>query len=217
MLAETDEWENLYLASGPDQMLLLDFKNPELRHLQGRSLAEVAAERGVHPAELAMDLVVEDGSRVGVAYFLMSEENVRRKVALPWVSFGSDAGAPAAEGVFLRTSSHPRAYGNFARLLGRSVRDEGVIPLEEAVRRLTGLPASNLRLAERGLLQPGYFADVVVFDPAEVSDHATFQDPHRYATGVLHVWVNGEPVVTGGEHTGALPGRVVKGPGWAAR
>jgi N-acyl-D-amino-acid deacylase len=217
MLAETDEWENLYLASGPDQMLLLDFKNPELRHLQGRSLAEVAAERGVHPAELAMDLVVEDGSRVGVAYFLMSEENVRRKVALPWVSFGSDAGAPAAEGVFLRTSSHPRAYGNFARLLGRYVRDEGVIPLEEAVRRLTGLPASNLRLAERGLLQPGYFADVVVFDPAEVSDHATFQDPHRYATGVLHVWVNGEPVVTGGEHTGALPGRVVKGPGWAAR
>jgi N-acyl-D-amino-acid deacylase len=164
-----------------------------------------------------MDLVVEDGSRVGVAYFLMSEENVRRKVALPWVSFGSDAGAPAAEGVFLRTSSHPRAYGNFARLLGRYVRDEGVIPLEEAVRRLTGLPASNLRLAERGLLQPGYFADVVVFDPAEVSDHATFQDPHRYATGVLHVWVNGEPVVTGGEHTGALPGRVVKGPGWAAR
>jgi N-acyl-D-amino-acid deacylase len=217
MLAETDEWQNLYLASGPDQMLLLDFKTPELRHLQGRSLAEVAAERGVHPAELAMDLVVEDGSRVGVAYFLMSEENVRRKVALPWVSFGSDAGAPAAEGVFLRTSSHPRAYGNFARLLGRYVRDEGVIPLEEAVRRLTGLPASNLRLAERGLLQPGYFADVVVFDPAEVSDHATFQDPHRYATGVLHVWVNGEAVVTGGEHTGALPGRVVKGPGWAAR
>jgi N-acyl-D-amino-acid deacylase len=216
MLADTDAWENLYLASGPDQMLLLDFKNPELRHLQGKSLAEVAAERGVHPAELAMELVVEDGSRVGVAYFLMSEENVRRKIALPWVSFGSDAGAPAAEGVFLRTSSHPRAYGNFARLLGRYVRDEGVIPLEEAVRRLTGLPAANLRVAERGLLQPGYFADVVVFDPARVADHATFQDPHRYATGVLHVWVNGEAVVTGGAHTGALPGRVVKGPGWSA-
>ena len=217
MLAGTGAWENLYLAAGPEQMLLLDFKNPELRHLQGRSLAEVAAERGVHPAELAMDLVIEDGSRVGVAYVLMSEENVRRKVALPWVSFGSDAGAPAAEGVFLRSSSHPRAYGNFARLLGRYVRDEGVIPLQEAVRRLTGLPAANLGIVERGLLRPGYFADVVVFDPARIADHATFEDPHRYATGVVHVWVNGAAVVADGAHTGALPGRVVHGPGRTGR
>lgn len=214
MLTPTDEWENLYLAAGPEQMILLDFKNPRLRHLQGRSLAEVAAERGVHPAELAMDLVVEDGSRVGVAYFLMSEENVRRKVALPWVSFGSDAGAPAAEGVFVRTSTHPRAYGNVARLLGRYVREEGVVPLEEAVRRLTGMPAEHLRIRHRGLLQPGYYADVVVFDPERVADRATFEDPHRYATGVLHVLVNGEPVVADGTHTGALPGRVVRGPGW---
>ncbi len=140
---------------------------------------------------------------------------MRRKIALPWVSFGSDAGAPATEGVFLRSSNHPRAYGNFARLLGRYVRDEGVIPLEEAVRRLTGLPAETLGLRERGLLQPGFHADVVVFDPGAVADHSTFQDPHRYATGVVHVWVNGEAVVRDGEHTGATPGRVVHGPGWA--
>jgi N-acyl-D-amino-acid deacylase len=214
MRTPTDAWENLFLAAGPEQMVLLDFKNPRLRHLQGRTLAEVAAERGFDPAELAMDLVIEDGSRVGVAYFLMSEDNVRRKAALPWVSFGSDAGAPAAEGVFVRTSTHPRAYGNVARLLGRYVRDEGIVSLAEAVRRLSGLPAANLGLRERGLLQPGYFADVVVFDPATVVDHATFEEPHRYATGVVHVLVNGEPVVEGGAHTGALPGRVVRGPGW---
>lgn len=214
MLVPTDEWENLFLAAGPEQMLLLDFKSPRLRHLQGRSLAEVAAERGVHPAELAMDLVIEDGSRVGVAYFLMSEENVRRKVALPWVGFGSDAGAPAAEGVFIRTSTHPRAYGNFARLLGRYVRDEGLVPLAEAVRRLTGMPAEHLGIEERGLLAPGYFADIVVFDPERVADHATFEEPHRYATGILHVLVNGRSVVADGTHTGALPGRVVRGAGW---
>ncbi len=214
MLAPTEDWENLYHAAGPEGMVLLDFKSPELRHLQGRTLAEVAAERGGHPAEVAMDLVVEDGSRVGVAYFLMSEDNVRRKVALPWVSFGSDAGAPAAEGVFVRTGTHPRAYGNFARLLGRYVRDSGVVPLAEAVRRLTGFPAETLGLTERGLLEPGHFADVAVFDPARIEDHATFEDPHRYATGVVHVFVNGEQVVRDGEHTGALPGRVVRGPGY---
>jgi N-acyl-D-amino-acid deacylase len=214
MLTATGDWENLFHAAGPEQMLLLDFKNPELRHLQGRTLAEVAAERGDHPAEVAMDLVVEDGSRVGVAYFLMSEENVRRKVAIPWVSFGSDAGAPAAEGVFVRTSTHPRAYGNFARLLGRYVRDEEVVPLAEAVRRITGLPADTLGLADRGLVAPGYFADLAVFDPARIADHATYEDPHRYATGMVHVLVNGEQVVRDGEHTGALPGRVVRGPGW---
>jgi N-acyl-D-amino-acid deacylase len=195
-------------------MVLLDFRSPELRHLQGRTLAEVAAERGAHPADVAIDLVIEDGSRVGVAYFLMSEDNVRRKVALPWVSFGSDAGAPAAEGVFLLTSTHPRAYGTFARLLGRYVRDEGLVPLAEAVRRLTSFPAENLGLAERGLVEPGYFADLAVFDPARIADHATFDDPHRYATGMVHVFVNGRQVVEDGEHTGALPGRVVRGPGW---
>jgi N-acyl-D-amino-acid deacylase len=214
MLTPSDEWENLHLAAGPDQMVLLDFRSPELRHLQGRTLAEVAAERGAHPADVAIDLVIEDGSRVGVAYFLMSEDNVRRKVALPWVSFGSDAGAPAAEGVFLLTSTHPRAYGTFARLLGRYVRDEGLVPLAEAVRRLTSLPAENLGIAERGLVEPGYFADLAVFDPARIADHATFDDPHRYATGMVHVFVNGRQVVEDGEHTGALPGRVVRGPGW---
>jgi N-acyl-D-amino-acid deacylase len=214
MVTPTDEWENLHLAAGPEQMVLLDFKSPRLRHLQGRTLAEVAAERGAHPADVAIDLVIEDGSRVGTAYVLMSEENVRRKIALPWVSFGSDAEAPAAEGVFLRTSTHPRAYGTFARLLGRYVRDEGLVPLAEAIRRLTGLPAANLGLAGRGLLEPGHFADVAVFDPARIADHATFDDPHRYATGMVHVFVNGEQVVEGGEHTGARPGRVVRGPGW---
>ena len=215
MLTPTDEWENLHLAAGPEQMVLLDFKSPRLRHLQGRTLADVAAERGAHPADVAMDLVIEDGSRVGTAYVLMSEDNVRRKVALPWVSFGSDAEAPAAEGVFLRTSTHPRAYGTFARLLGRYVRDEGLVPLAEAIRRLTSLPAANLGLAGRGLLEPGHFADVAVFDPARIADHATFDDPHRYATGMVHVFVNGEQVVEGGEHTGARPGRVVRGPGWS--
>jgi N-acyl-D-amino-acid deacylase len=215
MVTPTDEWENLHLAAGPEQMVLLDFKSPRLRHLQGRTLADVAAERGAHPADVAIDLVIEDGSRVGTAYVLMSEENVRRKIALPWVSFGSDAEAPAAEGVFLRTSTHPRAYGTFARLLGRYVRDEGLVPLAEAIRRLTGLPAANLGLAGRGLLEPGHFADVAVFDPARIADHATFDDPHRYATGMVHVFVNGEQVVEGGEHTGARPGRVVRGPGWS--
>jgi N-acyl-D-amino-acid deacylase len=215
MLTPTDDWENLHLAAGPEQMVLLDFKSPRLRHLQGRTLAEVAAERGAHPADVAIDLVIEDGSRVGVAYVLMSEDNVRRKVALPWVSFGSDAGAPAAEGLFLRTSTHPRAYGTFARLLGRYVRDEGLVPLEEAIRRLTGLPAENLGLTERGQLEPGFFADLAVFDPDRITDHATFDDPHRYATGMVHVFVNGEQVVRDGEHTGALPGRVVRGPGWS--
>jgi N-acyl-D-amino-acid deacylase len=215
MLTPTDEWENLHLAAGPEQMVLLDFKSPRLRHLQGRTLADVAAERGAHPADVAIDLVIEDGSRVGTAYVLMSEENVRRKIALPWVSFGSDAEAPAAEGVFLRTSTHPRAYGTFARLLGRYVRDEGLVPLAEAIRRLTSQPAGNLGLAGRGLLEPGHFADVAVFDPARIADHATFDDPHRYATGMVHVFVNGEQVVEDGEHTGARPGRVVRGPGWS--
>lgn len=161
-----------------------------------------------------MDLVVEDGSRVGTVYFLMSEDNVRRQIAIPWVSFGSDAGAPAAEGVFLRSSTHPRTYGNFARLLGRYVRDEKIIPMEDAIRRLTSLPAQNLRIARRGSLMPGYFADVVVFDPAKVADNATFENPHQYSAGMVHVFVNGKRVLKDGQHTGATPGQVVRGPGW---
>jgi N-acyl-D-amino-acid deacylase len=185
--------------------------------LTGRTLAEVAEERRTTPARVAMDLVVEDGSNVSTAYFTMSEENVRRELALPWVSFCSDSPAPAAEGIFLQWSTHPRAYGSFARLLGKYVRDEQVLPLEEAVRRLTSLPAENLRLVDRGLLEPAYFADVVVFDPDRIEDHATYDDPHRYATGVVHVAVNGTLVLRDGEHTGALPGRVVRGPGFSRR
>jgi N-acyl-D-amino-acid deacylase len=217
MTTPTDEWESLYLATGsPEKILLIGFKNDSLKPLTGKTLAEVAAMREKSPEETAMDLVIEDGSRVGTVYFLMSEDNVRRQVALPWVSFGSDAEAPAPEGVFLKSSTHPRAYGNFARLLGRYVRDEGIISLEAAVHRLTGLPARNLNIQRRGLLQRGYFSDVVVFDPRRVQDHATFDKPHRLATGVVHVWVNGTQVLRDGEHTGAMPGRVVRGPGWKA-
>jgi N-acyl-D-amino-acid deacylase len=213
MTTDTDEWENMFVLAGPENMRLLAFRNERLRPLTGRTLAEVAAERATTPAQTAMDLVVEDESRVSTAYFTMSEENVRRELALPWVSFCSDSPAPAAEGVFLRWSTHPRAYGAFARLLGKYVRDERVVPLEEAIRRLTSLPAENLGLVGRGLLEPGYFADVVVFDPDRIQDHATYDEPHRYATGVEHVAVNGTLVLRDGEHTAALPGRVVRGPG----
>jgi N-acyl-D-amino-acid deacylase len=214
MTTDTNEWENMFLLAGPDNMRLLAFKNERLRPHTGKTLAEVALERQTTPARAAMDLVVEDGTRVATAYFTMSEENVRRQVALPWVSFCSDSPAPAAEGVFLQWSTHPRAYGSFARLLGKYVRDEKVVPLEEAVRKLTSLPAGNLRLRDRGLLAPGYFADVAIFDPDRIQDHATYDEPHRYATGMRHVAVNGTLVVRDGEHTGALPGRVVRGPGW---
>jgi N-acyl-D-amino-acid deacylase len=217
MQARTDRWENMFELAGPEHMKLLAFKNEDLRPLTGKTLAEVAAERGTAPAETAMDLVVEDGTKVGVAYFTMSEDNLRRELVLPWVSFCSDSDAPAAEGRFLQWSNHPRAYGSFARLLGKYVRDEQVIPLEEAVRRLTSLPARNLRLQRRGLLEPGYHADVVVFDPDRVRDHATYDEPHQYAAGVLHVAVNGELVLRDGDHTGALPGRVVRGPMWSDR
>jgi N-acyl-D-amino-acid deacylase len=215
MRTPTAEWESLYLLAGsPERVILVDFRQDSLRHLTGQSLAEVARMRGTSPEETAMDLVVQDESRVGTVYFLMSEENVRKQIRLPWMSFGSDAAALAPEGVFLRSNPHPRAYGNFARLLGRYVREEQLIPLEEAVRRLTALPAENFGLRDRGALQAGFLADVVVFDPATITDHATFEDPHRYATGVHHVWVNGVGVLRDGEHTGALPGRVVRGPGW---
>ena len=214
MSTPSDDWENLYLAAGAQGTLLVGFKNDQLKPLTGKTLAEVAEMRGGTPEDTAMDLVIEDGSRVQVVYFLMSEDNVRKQIALPWVSFGSDAGSMAPEGVFLESSTHPRAYGNFARLLGRYVRDEGIIPLEDAIRRLTSLPAENLHLTERGALRPGYFADVVVFDPHTIRDHATFENPHQYSTGVVHVWVNGTQVLKDGEHTGATPGRVVRGPGW---
>lgn len=215
MRQPTDGWENMFELAGADNIKLLAFKNEALRPLTGKTLAEVAAERGTPPAETAMDIVIEDGSRVGTAYFTMSEDNLRRELALPWVSFCSDSDAPSAEGRFLQWSNHPRAYGSFARLLGRYVRDERIVPLEEAVRRLTSLPAHNLRLQRRGLLEPDYFADVVVFDPSRIQDHATYDDPHRYATGVEHVTVNGTLVLRDGEHTGALPGRVVRGPLWS--
>jgi N-acyl-D-amino-acid deacylase len=214
MRTPSDEWENLLLFSGPDAVLLNEFKNEKLKPLTGRTLASVAAERGVSPEDAAIDLVIEDGSRVGAIYFMMSEENVEKAIARPWVSFGSDEGAPAPEGVFLKRQPHPRAYGTFARLLGHYVRERGVIPLEEAVRRLTSLPASNLRIERRGWLKEGYYSDVVVFDPETITDNATYEDPHRYATGVRHVFVNGVQVIADGEHTGAKPGRFVRGPGW---
>jgi N-acyl-D-amino-acid deacylase len=214
MITPTDDWENLFLAAGAEKTLLVGFKSNELKPLTGKSLAEVAKIRGKDPSDTAMDLVIEDDSRVGTVYFLMSEDNVKKQIALPWVAFNSDAGSLAPEGVFLKSNPHPRAYGNFARLLGKYVRDEKVIPLEEAVRRLTSFSAANLGLKRRGFLKPGYYADVVVFDPETIQDHATFEKPHQYATGMIHVFVNGTQVLKGGEHTGATPGRVVRGPGW---
>ncbi|MED5413154.1 MAG: D-aminoacylase [Pseudomonadota bacterium] len=214
MTTPTDEWENLLLSAGPERTLLVGFRNPDLRHYIGRTLAEVAKERGQNYADAAIDLVVADGSRVQVVYFLMSEENVAKGVALPWVSFGSDAASMAAEGSFLQQSTHPRAYGNFARVLAKYVRDDQVITLADAIRKLTKLPAINLNLRDRGELRENYFADIVIFDPYEIQDHSTFEEPHQYATGIQHVIVNGEVVLRNGEHTGALPGRVVRGPGW---
>ena len=214
MTTPTNEWENLLLAAGAEGTLLVGFKNASLRGYIGQTLAEVAAARGTSVSDTAMDLVIEDGSRVQVVYFLMSEENVARQIGLPWVSYCSDAGSYASEGIFLNSSTHPRAYGNFARLLGRYVREERIIAIEEAIRKLTSLPAGNLRIRDRGQLTTGYFADVVVFDPDKIQDHATYEDPHQYATGMVHVWVNGTQVLRDGEHTGATPGRVVRGPGW---
>ncbi len=215
MSTPSDEWENLYLASGSaEKVLLVGFKNEALKHLTGKSLAEVASERGTSPEETAMDLVIEDGSRVSTVYFVMSEENIHKKMKKEWVGFDSDAGSMAPEGVFLKSNPHPRAYGTFARVLGKYVREENVITLQEAVRKLTSLPAENLKIRNRGRLQTGYFADIAVFDPDSIIDHATFAEPHQYATGMAHVLVNGVQVLKDGEHTGALPGRVVRGPGW---
>jgi N-acyl-D-amino-acid deacylase len=214
MIAPARDWESLYQAAGsPERVLLVEFKNEALKPLTGRTLADVSAERGTDPHDTILDLILEDRTRVGAVYFLMSEDNVRKQIALPWVSFGSDGASMAPEGVFLKSATHPRAYGNFARLLGRYVRDEKVIPLEEAIRRLTGLPAANLELADRGRLIPGAFADVVVFDPTTIADRATFELPHQLSVGVRHVFVNGGHVVRDGEHTGALPGRALWGLG----
>jgi N-acyl-D-amino-acid deacylase len=211
----TDAWENLYLAAGsPDRVLLVDFRADSLRHLVGQTLAQVAKRRGTSPEQTIVDLLLQNQGDVGTVYFMMSEENIRKQLAYPWVSVGSDAASLSAEGHFLASSTHPRAYGNVARLLAKYVREERVIGLAEAVRRLTSLPATNLKLSKRGWLRPGQYADVVVLDPAKVQDHATFERPHQYATGVAHVWVNGQQVLKDGKPTGALPGRVVRGPGW---
>ena len=215
MQSPSDKWENFYVAAGsPENILLVNFRNDKLKPLTGKTLAEVAALRGTSPIDTAMDLVIEDGSRVGTIYFIMSEDNVRKQVALPWVSFDSDAGSIAPEGVFLKSNPHPRTYGTFARLLGKYVRDEKIIPLAEAIRKLTSLPAANLKLDRRGSLKAGYYADIVIFDPEKIQDHATFAKPHQYSTGVVDVLVNGVPVIKDGEHTGAKPGQVVRGPGW---
>jgi N-acyl-D-amino-acid deacylase len=208
-------WENMYLQAGsPDKILLVGFKTPKLKPLAGKTLGEIARLRGTSPEETAMDLIVEDDSLIWTVYFSQSEENLRGKVALPWVSFCSDSPSLAAEGVFLKSSVHPRAYGSFARVLGKFVREEKLLTLQEAIRKLAALPAETLRLDRRGRLQQNYFADVVVFDPAKIQDHATYDKPHQYATGMTHVFVNGVQVLNDGDHTGAKPGRFVRGPGW---
>ncbi len=211
MKTDAQDWENLYYAAGgAENLLLVEFKSDTLKKYTGKTLAEVAKLRGKSPEETAMDLVVEDGTRVGTVYFMMSEDNVKKQIKLPYMSFGSDAGALAAEGDFLKSATHPRAYGNFARLLGKYVREEKVISLEEAIRKLSALPCENLGIAKRGKLQPGYFADIVLFDPKTIADHATFEKPHQYATGMQHVFVNGVQVLENGEPTKKAAGRFVK-------
>jgi N-acyl-D-amino-acid deacylase len=210
----SDEWENMYLAAGgPEHILLCQFKSDKLKPLTGKTLAEVAKMRGKDPIDTAMDLIADDASRIGTIYFMISEENIKKELAKPWISFGSDEASQAPEGVFLKSNPHPRAYGNFARVLGKYVRDKKVLPMSDAIHRLSGLPATNLGLDHRGFLKEGMFADVVVFDPATIADRATFEKPHQYAVGVKHVFVNGVQVLKDGEHTGAKPGRALWGPG----
>jgi N-acyl-D-amino-acid deacylase len=214
MKSNAANWENLYYAAGSaEKLLLVGFDRDSLKKYTGKSLAAVAAMRGSTPEETAMDLIVQDSSRVGTIYFLMDEANVKKQLALPWVSFGSDEGAYAPEGLFLKFNAHPRAYGNFARVLGKYCREEKLVTLQDAVRKLSKLSAEKLQLKKRGELKPGYFADVVVFDAATIADHATFEKPHQYATGMHHVFVNGVQVLQDGEHTHARPGRFIKGPG----
>jgi N-acyl-D-amino-acid deacylase len=210
----SNDWENLYMLAGsPERILLVGFRSDALKPLTGKTLGQVAKMRGKDPVETIMDLVFEDRSRVGTVYFMMSEENIKKQLRQPWVSLGSDASSMAPEGAFLRSSTHPRAYGNFARLLGKYVREEKVITLQEAIRRLSSLPATNLGLDHRGLLKEGMFADVVVFDPETIADRATFENPHQYSVGVKHVLVNGVQVLKDGEHTDAKSGRALWGPG----
>lgn len=217
MTTPSNDWENGFMHAGPEGMLLVAFKNEKLKPFTGKTLAEVALIKGKSPEETAMDLVIEDESEIGVVYFWMCEENLRKQLSRPWVSVGSDSASLAPEGVFLKSSTHPRAYGNVARFLGKYVRQEKITTLQDAVRRLTLLPATNLKLDRRGALQPGYFADVVVFDADKIIDKATFEKPHQYSEGVIHVFVNGTQVLKSGNHTGAFPGQVVHGPGKYAR
>ncbi|MBK7291327.1 MAG: D-aminoacylase [Chitinophagaceae bacterium] len=215
MNSKTDKWENFYYAVGnPEKILVVGFKQDSLKKYIGKSLGEVARLRGTSPEETAMDLIVQDSTRVDCIYFLMDENNIKKQLALPWVSFGSDEGSYEPAGVFLKSNPHPRAYGNFARVLGKYVREEKVITLQEAIRKLSNLPAKNLKIQKRGQLKVGNYADVLVFDPAKIKDNATFEKPSQYASGMIHVFVNGTQVLKGGEHTGAKPGRFVKGPGY---
>ncbi|MGZ8525487.1 MAG: N-acyl-D-amino-acid deacylase family protein, partial [Chitinophagaceae bacterium] len=215
MNSKTDKWENFFYAVGkPENILVVGFKQDSLKKYMGKSLAEVAKLRGTSAEETAMDLVVQDSTRVDCVYFLMDENNIKKQIAIPWLSFGSDEGSYEPAGDFLKFNPHPRAYGNFARVLGKYVREEKIISLQEAIRKLTKLPATNLKLRKRGELKAGNYADIVIFDPAKVKDNATFQKPHQYAEGMIHVFVNGTQVLKDGEHTGARPGRFVKGPGY---
>ena len=215
MKSNAADWENLYYGAGtPENVLLLSFKQDSLKKYTGKSLAEVAKIRNKTPEETAMDLIIQDSTRVGVAYFLMNEENVKKQIALPWLSFGSDEGSYTNEGVFLKSNAHPRAYGNVSRLLGKYVRDEKIISLPEAIRKLSKLPATNLKIQKRGELKKGYYADIVIFDPAKIKDNSTFDKPHQYSEGMIHVLVNGVQVLKDGEHTGKKPGKFVKGPGF---
>lgn len=215
MQSASKEWENFLVAAGdPDNILLVEFAEDSLKYLTGKTVGEIAEMRGTEAAETIIDLVVQNGTDIGTVYFLMNEENVKKQLQLPYMTFGSDARSIAAEGENLESSTHPRTYGNFARLLGKYVREEQIIPLEEAIHRLTQLSAQKLKIPERGLLAPGYYADVIVFDPQEIADKATFEEPHQYAVGMEHVFVNGKQVLSNGEHTGAMPGMFVRGPGY---
>lgn len=212
---ESDRWENFYqMAGSPENIVLAEFDEDSLAYLAGKSLKEIAAIRNTSPKETIIDLILDNGGDISTIYFLMSEENIEKKIKLPYMTFGSDAGSFAAEGETIESKTHPRAYGNFARLLGQYVRDEKVISLEEAIYRLTALSAQKLKIKDRGRLAPGYFADLVIFDPETINDKATYDEPHQYAIGVEHVFVNGEQVLKNGEHTGATPGMVVRGPGY---
>ena len=215
MLSPGKDWENFfYMVGSPENIILGVFKNDSLKYLTGKTVAQVAEARKVSPAEAIIDLVIHDNSPVASIFFLMTEENVRKQIAIPWMSFGSDEQSLSPEGVFLKSFPHPRAYGNVSRLLGKYVREEKLISLEEAIRKLTSLPAGNMKIEKRGMLKNGYFADIVVFDPGKIIDHATYDNPHQYSTGVRDVFVNGKQVLKQGEHTGLTPGRVVRGPGY---